>query len=173
VKKTELELKIPTALLVDVEKLRVDGENPNRMSARQFKALKKSIRRWGFVVPIITSRDYLVADGEHRLRAAKELGLKQVSVVRLPVDDVDRRLIRQVMNKIRGEHDLFLDAEEYYRLACEGSRDLVKELLNENDLRIDNLLKLREPQGYQKLTLKVKSSSSCGISKEKATLKQQ
>lgn len=143
--KTELDLKIPPAELVDVGKLRVDQDNPNRMSARQFKALKKSIRRWGFIVPIITNKDYLVADGEHRLTAAKDIGMKQVSVVRLPVDDVDRRMIRQVMNKIRGEHDLFLDAEEYYRMVSEGSRDLIKELLNENDLRIDNLLRLREP----------------------------
>jgi len=154
VKKTELELKIPPAELVDVEKLRVDHENPNRMSARQFKALRKSIERWGFIVPIITNRDYLVADGEHRLRAAKDLGMKQVSVVRLPVDDVDRRLLRQVMNKIRGEHDLFLDAEEYYRIVSEDSRDLIKKLLNESDLRIDNLLKLREPYEYSDEELK-------------------
>ena len=117
-------------------------------SRRQFKALKESIKRYGFVVPIITNRDLLVADGEHRLTAAKELGMKQVSVVKLPVNDVDRRLIRQVMNKIRGEHDLFLDAEEYYRLVSEGSRDLLKGLLNESDLRIDNLLRLREPVEY-------------------------
>lgn len=141
----ESELKIPSAELVDIEKLQIDGQNPNRMSARQFEALKKSIERWGFVVPIITNRDYLVADGEHRLQAARDLGMKQVSVVRLPVDDVDRRLIRQVMNKIRGAHDLFLDAEEYYRLVSEDSRGLIRDLLNENDLRIDNLLRLREP----------------------------
>lgn len=128
-------MKIPSAELVDVEKLGVDGQNPNRMGARQFEALKKSIQRWGFVVPIITNRDFVVDDGEHRLQAAKELGMKQVSVVRLPVDEVDRRLIKQVMNKIRGEHDLFLDAEEYYRLVSEDSRDLLRELLNENDLR--------------------------------------
>jgi ABC-type transport system involved in cytochrome c biogenesis ATPase subunit/GNAT superfamily N-acetyltransferase len=138
-------LKIPPAELVDVGKLCVDGQNPNVQSKRQFKALKESIKRYGFVVPIVTNRDLLVADGEHRLKAAKELGMKQVSVVRLPVDDVDRRLLRQVMNKIRGEHDLFLDAEEYYRLVSEGSRDLLKGLLNESDLRIDNLLRLREP----------------------------
>src|SRR3990170_7441194 len=144
----EEELKVPPAELVDAGKLRVDNENPNRMSVRRFEALKKSIQRYGFVVPIITNRDLLVADGEHRLNAAKELGMKQVSVVRLPVDEVDRRLIRQVMNKLRGEHDLFLDAEEYYRIASEGSRDLLKALLNENDLRIDNLLKLREPVEY-------------------------
>jgi len=142
---TELDLKVPSAELVDVERLRVDQDNPNRMSARQFKALKKSIRRWGFIVPIITNKDYLVADGEHRLRAAKDMGMMQVSVVRLPVDDMDRRMIRQVMNKIRGTHDIFLDAEEYYRLVSEDSRDLIKELLNESDLRIDNLLKLLEP----------------------------
>ena len=142
---TELDLKVPPAELVDVDRLQVDNDNPNLMSARQFTALKKSIQRWGFIVPIITNRDLLIADGEHRLRAAKDMGMKQVSVVRLPVDDVDRRMIRQVMNKIRGEHDIFLDAEEYRRLASEDSRDLMKELLNESDLRIDKLLKLLEP----------------------------
>lgn len=144
-KRTEQDLQIPTTELVDVGQLKVDGKNPNRMGARQFEALKKSIKRWGFVVPIITNRDLLVADGEHRLDAAKDLGLRQVSVVRLPVDEVDRRMIRQVMNKIRGEHDLFMDAEEYCWLVSEGSRELLKGLLNESDLRIDNLLRLREP----------------------------
>jgi ABC-type transport system involved in cytochrome c biogenesis ATPase subunit/N-acetylglutamate synthase-like GNAT family acetyltransferase len=138
-------LRIPAAELVDADRLKVDGKNPNRMGARRFEALKKSIKRWGFVVPIITNKDLLVADGEHRLRAAKELGMKQVSVVKLPVDEVDRRLIRQVMNKIRGEHDLFLDAEEYFEIVSAGSQELLRDLLNENDLRIENLLKLREP----------------------------
>jgi len=142
---TELEANVPPAEYVPVEALKVDNENPNRMSPRKLEALKKSIQRYGFVVPIITNKDFLVADGEHRLRAAMELGMKQVSVVRLPMDEVDRRLIRQVMNKIRGEHDLFLDAEEYYQIVSEGSQDLLKDLLNENDLRIENLLKLREP----------------------------
>ena len=150
----ENNLTIPPTELVAVDRLQLDGRNPNRMSARQFEALKKSIQRWGFVVPIITNRDYLIADGEHRLRAAKDLGMGQVNVVRLPVGEVDRSLIRQVMNKIRGEHDLFLDAEEYYRIMSEGSRDLIKQLLNENDLRIDNLLKLREPQVYSDDELK-------------------
>ena len=142
---TELEVKVPSAEFVSVEALKIDNENPNRLSPRRFEALKKSIQRFGFVVPIITNRNLLVADGEHRLKAAKALGMKHVSVVRLPVDEVDRRLIRQVMNKIRGEHDLFLDAEEYYRIVSEDQRGLLRSLLNESDVRIDNLLKLREP----------------------------
>jgi ParB-like chromosome segregation protein Spo0J len=151
---TELEVKVPPAEFVPVEALKIDNENPNRLSPRRFEALKKSIQRYGFVVPIITNRDLLVADGEHRLRAAKALGMKQVSVVRLPVDEVDRRLIRQVMNKLRGEHDLFMDAEEYYRIVSGDKRDLLKALLNETDVRIDNLLKLREPAVYSDEDLK-------------------
>ena len=148
------EVVVPAAELVDVNQLKVDGENPNRLSPRRFEALKKSIRRYGFVVPIITNRDLVVADGEHRLRAAKALGMKKVSVVRLPVDEADRRLIRQVMNKLRGEHDLFLDAEEYYRIVSGDKRDLLKALVGETDLRIDNLLKLREPAVYSDENLK-------------------
>jgi len=147
-------LKVPAAELVSVDLLKIDGVNPNVLSPRHFEALKKSIQRYGFVVPIITNRDLLVADGEHRLKAAKALGMKQVRVVRLPVDEVDRRLIRQVMNKLRGEHDLFMDAEEYYRIVCGDQRDLLKALLNETDVRIDNLLKLREPAVYSDEDLK-------------------
>jgi ABC-type transport system involved in cytochrome c biogenesis ATPase subunit/GNAT superfamily N-acetyltransferase len=150
----ELEVKVPAAELVDVDTLRVDGSNPNVLSPRRFEALKKSIQRFGFAVPIIANRDLLVADGEHRLKAAKALRMKQVSVIRLPVDEVDRRLIRQVMNKLRGEHDLFMDAEEYYRIVSGDKRDLLKALLNESDLRIDNLLKLREPAVYSDEDLK-------------------
>jgi ABC-type lipoprotein export system ATPase subunit/GNAT superfamily N-acetyltransferase len=150
----KLEVKVPPAEFVSVEALKVDNENPNRMPRRKLEALKKSIQRYGFVVPIITNKDLLVADGEHRLMAAKALGMKQVSVVRLPVDEVDRRLIRQVMNKLRGEHDLFMDAEEYYRIVSGDKRDLLKALVGETDVRIDNLLKLREPAVYSDEDLK-------------------
>jgi ParB-like chromosome segregation protein Spo0J/N-acetylglutamate synthase-like GNAT family acetyltransferase len=142
------EVEVPAAELVDVGLLRVDGKNPNRMGVRQFEALKRSISRWGFLVPVVTNRDLLVADGEHRLDAARSLGMKQVSVIRLPVDEVDRRMIRQVMNKIGGEHDVYLDAEEYLQIVSEGNRDLLKQMLNESDLRIDNLLNLLQPPSH-------------------------
>lgn len=38
----EVELKVPAAELVDVDRLRVDGENPNRMRVRRFEALNIS-----------------------------------------------------------------------------------------------------------------------------------
>jgi ParB-like chromosome segregation protein Spo0J len=120
---------VPEAELVEVDKLRVDSQNPNRQSKRQFRALKESIKRYGFVVPIITNRDLLVADGEHRLQAAKELGMKAVSVIRLPVSEVDRRMLRQILNKLRGEHNRELDAAEYVRIIEQGEKDYLNALL--------------------------------------------
>jgi ParB-like chromosome segregation protein Spo0J len=142
------ELEVPPAELVSVEAFKTDRENPNRLSPRQFEALKKSIQRFGFVVPVITNRDLLIADGEHRLEAAKALGMKQISVVRLPVDEVDRRLLRQVMNKLKGEHDPKLDAEEFQRIINAGHEDDLKKLLVLSDLSVRTALKrLQEDEG--------------------------
>ena len=114
---------------VPIGDLKVDGQNPNRMSAKQHKALAESIKRWGFVVPVITNKDLLIADGEQRYTVAKSLGMKEIPTIILPVDDVDRRLIRQVMNKLRGEHDLVADAMEFERIIHAGKEDDLKQLL--------------------------------------------
>ena len=138
--RTTRELQIPPAELVDLDRLHVDGENPNRMDARQLEALKESIKRWGFIVPIIANKELLVADGEQRLTVARELGMKQVSVIRLPVKEVDRRLLRQVLNKLRGEHELLGDAYEFQRIIEAGQQESLKTLLLLNDHQIERYL---------------------------------
>jgi len=109
----EKEIQIPMSERVRLEDLKFDGCNPNRLSREGMERLKASIRRWGDIVPIVTNKDLLVADGEQRALAMKELGMTECSVIRLPVEDVDRRLLRQVLNKLRGEHLKELDAEEF------------------------------------------------------------
>ena len=37
-------------------------------------------------------------------------------VLRLPVTDVDRRMLRQILNKLKGKHNKELDAAEYMRI---------------------------------------------------------
>jgi len=70
-----------------------------------------------------------VADGEQRAVAMKELGMTECSVIRLPVEDVDRRLLRQVLNKLRGEHLKELDAEEFKLIIEAGAEEDLKSLL--------------------------------------------
>ena len=103
---------IPAAETVKIGELKTDGQNPNKMSKDQFERLKASIKKWGFIIPIITNKDLLIADGEQSNTAAKALGMTEVSVIRLPVEDVDRRLLRQVLNKLKGEHQKELDQAE-------------------------------------------------------------
>jgi ParB-like chromosome segregation protein Spo0J len=47
------------------------------MSREQRNRLKTSIQKFGFIVPIITNKDLLIADGE-RLIIAKELAMPNV-----------------------------------------------------------------------------------------------
>jgi len=131
-----LDVDVPQAELVDIDRLQLDGDNPNKMKKNQLEALRNAIQRWGFIVPVITNRDLLVADGEQRLTVAKELGMKQVPVIRLDVEDVDRRILRQILNKLKGHHVKELDQSEYEKIIELGGEDDLKEylLISEKDL---------------------------------------
>ena len=145
---------IPKIENVPLDRLKVDGQNPNVMSEQQLQALTASILRWGFIIPIITNKDYVVADGEQRLTIAKELGMTEVPVVHLDIADVDRRLIRQVLNKLRGQHELFADALEFERIIKEGHEKDLKALLVLSDDSIERVLKsLREDDDGTSLEL--------------------
>jgi hypothetical protein len=139
------EIQIPNAELVAVADLKTDQQNPNRMTKEQHERLSASIKKWGFIVPIITNKDLLIADGEQRWTVAKSLGMTQVSVIRLPVEDVDRRLLRQVLNKLRGEHELLLDAEEFEKIIDLGHKDDLKYLLDLTDAKLERYLNELHP----------------------------
>jgi ParB-like chromosome segregation protein Spo0J len=131
-----MSIVIPAAETVKVSDVKVDGQNPNKMSKEQLERLKTSIQKWGFIVPIITNKDLLIADGEQRYTAAKALGMTEVSVIRLPVEDVDRRLLRQVLNKLKGEHQKDLDQAEYDRIIQAGRDEDLKYLLMLSDEKL-------------------------------------
>ncbi len=114
---------------VKISDLKFDQDNPNRMTLAQLDRLKASIRRWGDIVPVVTNSELQVADGQQRVTAMKELGMTECSVIRLPVKDVDRRLLRQVLNKLRGKHNKELDSAEYLRIIDEGEKEELKALL--------------------------------------------
>jgi DNA modification methylase len=141
------EITVPPVTFVPVESLRVDGQNPNRMTEKQTDALCESINKYGFIVPIITNKDLLVADGEQRLQAAQKLSMKSVPIIRLNISDVDRRILRQVLNKLRGEHELLADAREFDLIVKAGQEDDLKNLLLLKDAEIERYLReIREPK---------------------------
>jgi len=101
---------------IPIEQIRCDGENPNKMTDEQYAGLISHIKKYGIINAIIITESGLLADGEHRLRAAKELGYPTIKARKIPDNEAERRIIRQTMNKIRGKHDAALDAREYQKL---------------------------------------------------------
>ena len=123
------EIPIPMSERVKISDLKFDKDNPNRLTLAQLDRLKASIKRWGDIVPVVTNSELMVADGQQRVNAMKELGMTECSVIRLPVKDVDRRLLRQVLNKLRGKHNKDLDDAEYLRIIGQGEKEDLKALL--------------------------------------------
>lgn len=139
----------PPELLVDVDEIGTDGDNPNEMDDEQFSELVTGIRQDGWLQPILLKPagdgydfEYLIADGEHRWKAAKnEFGFEAVpGLIGDDWSEADRRLIRQRMNKVHGEHDPERDALEFDLLVDQGKRNEVLDLLDARDENLDDYL---------------------------------
>ena len=129
---------------VNIELLKVDGLNPNKMTNAELEALKKNIQKFGWNMPIITNMDYLIADGEQKLQAAKELQLKKVPILRKDITETERRIIRQSMNKLRGRHDNDLDAEEFKKILADTDMQELVELTGQSEQNILNIIEREE-----------------------------
>lgn len=126
---------------VHPDELDVDGENPNEQTDSMFGLLCDNLRKKGWLGnAIVADTDGTIADGEHRWRAAQEIGLSEVPVKFYDIDDAERRLWRQELNKISGEHDTKRDALEYDQLLDAGKTDEVRALTNAADEDLDELL---------------------------------
>ena len=125
-------IEIPDAyvpLVEDLRLLRSDDCNPNRMTAKQKDQVWLSLQKYGWTYPIITNKDGIFADGEQRAEVCKDHGEFFAPVLRLPVSDIDRRMLRQILNKLKGKHEAELDSAEYLRIIAAGEKDGLKALL--------------------------------------------
>ena len=113
------EIKVNEIKMLNIEDIKEDGNNPNVMSQSKLDALKKNLKKFGNLVPIVVNKDYLLADGAQRLQVYREMGVKQIPAIVLDVSEVDRRILRQVLNKLRGEHDFDLDLKEFKFISDE------------------------------------------------------
>ena len=66
--------------IMDVKALKPYPNNPRR-NERAVEAVANSISRFGFKVPVIVDKDFIVIAGHTRLKAAKSLGLTEVPVI--------------------------------------------------------------------------------------------
>ena len=137
-------------ILEDLRDLKRDDQNPNKMTDKQKESTWQSLTKYGWIYPIITNKDGLLTDGEQRVDVCLEHGEFFGPVLRLPVEDVDRRILRQVLNKLKGTHDKLLDAEEFKRIQEADGKDDLKALLGISDGTLERYDKLLDAAGDER-----------------------
>ena len=87
--------------------------NAKKHDERQIKNVMESIKKFGFVQPIVVDKDKVVIIGHCRLIAAKRLKMREVDCVvadNLSQEDVDRlRLLDNKLNESDWDYDLLLE----------------------------------------------------------------
>ena len=128
-KENKTTLNIPQAymsLIEDIRLLKSDQNNPNRMSIKQQEQVWISLQKYGWTYPIIANKEGILVDGEQRQSICLGHGEFFAPVLRLQVTDVDRRMLRQILNKLRGKHNKELDTAEYIRIIESGEKNLLR-----------------------------------------------
>lgn len=125
---------------VELGKVVPNNYNPNRQSEHEFNLLIKSMREDGFTQPIIVAADYTIVDGEHRWRAAQELGYDTVPVVRVPMEAAQARIATLRHNRARGSEDIEMAVEVLRDLEKLGALDWAQDSLELTDEELNHLL---------------------------------
>jgi len=102
--KEKTTIEVPEAylpLVADIRLLKSDEQNPNKMTLKQQEQIWQSLQKYGWTYPIITNKEGDFADGEQRAQVCKAHSEFFAPVLRLSVSDVDRRMLRQILNKNR------------------------------------------------------------------------
>jgi ParB/RepB/Spo0J family partition protein len=118
---------------VNVSDLRESEYNPRRFPKEAKDKLKESIKKFGFVDPLIVNsnpeRRNVVIGGHFRLLVAKELGIKEVPVVYVNVDKEKEKELSLRLNRNTGEWDwklLRMFESDFLKRIGFSDRDLEK-----------------------------------------------
>ncbi|MDD5231701.1 MAG: DNA methyltransferase [Candidatus Marinimicrobia bacterium] len=95
---------------VPADQLRPSEYNPRKWDKEAIKHLKASIKKYGFVDPVIANsapeRKGVVIGGHFRLSIAREIGINEIPVVYLNIPDIEKeKELNLRLNKNTGEFD--------------------------------------------------------------------
>ena len=144
------QIKEHTLTKIRLDSVRADPTNPNKMSMPQMLALEKSMHRFGYLTPVIVDADtMMIVDGEHRYLVYKELGYEEIPAYVIKFkDEAERKTLRQVLNKLHGEHDKELDANEFLSImqATQQSLAELADFIVQPKVQLDYLVMKYHPE---------------------------
>ena len=119
---------------VRVELLRPHSANPRTHSLKQIRQIATSIRKFGFLNPILIDPENRILAGHGRLAAAKQLGMETVPTV--CVEGLTEAQARAYLSCEAGPAQPFRDAD-----GCFGVTDRALELAVRCQRRCDGIAK--------------------------------
>src|SRR3990172_7687318 len=113
--------------------------NPRTISEHDLEALRRSLRFFGTVEPIVVNRQSdRIVGGHKRVKAAQAEGIQTLPVVYVDLDDPSEKQLNLALNRISGEFDVEKLAELLKELEAQGA-DL--DLTGFTTVEIDELLR--------------------------------
>jgi hypothetical protein len=94
--------------VVKISELKAAPYNPRQISGEALAGLSKSLERWGVVQEVVANkRTGYIVGGHQRVAALKKMGVKEVPVVWVDLDDVEEKALNVALNNphISGEFD--------------------------------------------------------------------
>jgi hypothetical protein len=117
---------------IPISSIKFDKTNPNVVSDDQMEALSIGMKKFGYLAPVILNEKLQVLDGEHRVKVYEKLGEKDIPAYVINANKLDGKMLRQIMNKLRGEHDIRKDTLEYQILKNADKLDEFADLIGES-----------------------------------------
>jgi hypothetical protein len=144
-------------ITVPVEKIRENPWNPNEQSPFMYQKQVNSMREFGQVGEILVREledgSYQIIDGEHRWRAARDLGFKELAVNNLgKVSDDTAKLLTEVLNELHGDRNPLKMSKVLNDLRLEPDWERIQVVLPFTHTEVETMLALAgeeppEPSG--------------------------
>ena len=119
----------------NIEDLKYAEYNPRQLSKDQFKHLKDSLDRFGFVDPVIVNknpdRENIIIGGHQRVKVAKKLGMLDVPCIELDLSYDKEKELNVRLNKNTGDWDYDILVNNF------NIDDLVEFGFDDSELKID------------------------------------
>ena len=149
----EIEFPVLNVKMVDIEKVIAHDYNPNKVAPPEMELLKHSIEEDGYTQPIVTYYDknrdiYIVVDGFHRYRCAKEyFHLKQIPIVTIEKDLENRMASTIRHNRARGTHQIIDMSHIVLTLTQNGWSE--QEISKQLGMELDEIIRLKQITGLK------------------------
>ena len=150
---------LPTESLPVADLVRMGAPyNPRTISDADLAALRRSLRYFGIVEPVVANkRTNRIVGGHQRLKAAQAEGIEDFPVVWVDLDEPSEKQLNVALNKISGEFDETALAALLRDLEAEGA-DLTLTGFSDDKINYFSHLLIRELDKREDLDFNVEGN---------------